>query len=285
MLEILKLLPLVLGAIATPYSAPTPHVAFKEALSYTIAVDPAREQRYDVRLEGLMYSGPVTFVMARHPEYDDRFWRYVTDLTVTVDGAPATVIREDSARWRVTAPRSGALRMSYHIVMPPPRPGVHPAWTAYVSSNAALVGGPHSFLYPENRNDLHLFVRLELPSDWVVATALKQTSGAAIRYYATTLFELIDSPILVGRLQRWSFDVDGVRHDIAYAPLPTASPFDTIAFVQSIRAMTREAVTMFGGMPYSGYHFLFRDGAYGGLEHAASVTLGAASSYLAENVM
>jgi predicted metalloprotease with PDZ domain len=66
-----------------------------------------------------------------------------------------------------------------------------------------------------------------------------------------------------------------------YWPLPDATPFDTTAFVAGVRGIAREAVRLFGRAPYREYTFVFQDGAYGGLEHLNSATLGAPSSALA----
>lgn len=68
----------------------------------------------------------------------------------------------------------------------------------------------------------------------------------------------------------------------ASQPLPNATPFDTVAFIGGIERVAREAIAVFGRPPYHEYTFMFQDGAYGGLEHLNSVTLGAPSSALAE---
>ena len=60
--------------------------------------------------------------MAAHPEYDDRYWRYVRDSTVETQGASVT--RVDSAVWQVIAPR-GVVTVRYRIALPPAEPGLH----------------------------------------------------------------------------------------------------------------------------------------------------------------
>ncbi|MGQ0703182.1 MAG: M61 family metallopeptidase, partial [Gemmatimonadales bacterium] len=68
-----------------------------------------------------------------------------------------------------------------------------------------------------------------------------------------------------------------------YWRLPEAQPFDTLAFVDGIRHIAEATISLFGSAPYRHYTFLFQDGAYGGLEHPASVTLGAPSRTLASD--
>lgn len=95
---------------------------------------------------------------------------------------------------------------------------------------------------------------------------------------------LLDSPILYGRsLRRWQFHIDGTPHEIVYWPLPEATPFDTVAFVDAIQKVAREAITVFGKPPYPHYQFLVEDGAWGALEHRNSVTLGMPSRDLARD--
>jgi predicted metalloprotease with PDZ domain len=273
--------------LAAGIASPAPEAARTTSpvgpLNYTIVVDPAHLNEYRVTLNTNVEAGRVTLVMARHPEYDDRFWRFVTDLHATSDGHPLTIVREDSARWRLESAAAGPLVVEYRIVMPPVVPGVKPSWRPYVEANAALIGGPHSFLYPTVRTARQpIRVHIDAPANWTVATALDQQ--APRDFTARDLFTLVDSPILVGMLKSWSFDVNGVPHRIAYAPIPDATPFDTVAFASLVQKMTRHTVDMFRGMPYRNFTFLFADNAYGGLEHAASVNLGAPSATLARDV-
>jgi predicted metalloprotease with PDZ domain len=264
-------------------------------LDYTITVDSARLNQYSVTLRSTWNGGPITLVMARHPEYDDRFWRFVTDLHATSNGHALAVVREDSARWRIEGAGAGRLTVEYSIAMPPVVPGVKPSWRPYVEINAAMVGGPHSFLYPTVRSSEPIRVHVAAPRGWKVATALPDTiptsrvtpteRGFTNRdFVARDIFELTDSPILTGRLLTWTFFMDDVPHRIAYAPLPDAAAFDTAAFVGLVKRMTRGSIDVFGDMPYREFTYLFVDNAYGGLEHAASVNLGAQSATLARSV-
>jgi predicted metalloprotease with PDZ domain len=125
-------------------------------------------------------------------------------------------------------------------------------------------------------------VRLEIPRDWDVATALQPTSDPRT-YYASDADALADAPFLLGHLRSWRFFVGGVPHRVVYWPLPNATPFDTVAFVGSVEKVARQAVALFGRAPWAEYSFLFQDGAQGALEHRNSVTLGAPSVGLASD--
>ena len=251
-------------------------------IAYTLRVDSADLSGYDVELRVRNASDTIRLAMAAHPEYDDRFYRYVEGLRVEARGGPATVVRQDSARWRVTAP-GGEVVVRYRIHLPPGRPDRRQAWVPFLAPSGGLVGGMHSFMYLQGETLAPAHVSLELPAGWEAATGLEPTSDPRV-FFAPSVDVLLDSPVLVGRYRSWRFAVDGVPHRVVYWALPDAVPFDTAAFVAHIEKLVREAVALFGRAPWREYSFLFQDGAFGALEHRNSVTLGAPSADLARNV-
>jgi len=255
--------------------------ARQPVIHYTLRVDSADLTAWDVEIR--LRNVPDTFrlAMAAHPEYDDRYWRYVTGLRVEGSGAPASITRADSAVWRVTAP-GGSVVVRYRIALPPPAPLPRAAWRPFLTPTGGLMGGPHAFMYVIGAELAPAHVTLDLPAGWDIATGLVATADRRT-WYASNADELMESPVLAGRLRQWHFTVDGVPHRIAYWPLPDATPFDTIAFTSGIEAMVRQAVALFDRAPYREYTFLFQDAAYGGLEHPTSVTLGAPSADLARD--
>lgn len=127
-------------------------------------------------------------------------------------------------------------------------------------------------------------VSVELPIGWRIVTGLRPIADAGQRTFAATgTEELVDSPMLVGLIRSWWFNVGAVPHEIAYLGRPGGAPFDTALFVNNVERIASATVGMFGSTPYADYHFLFEDGAFGGLEHVNSVSIGAQSSNLSEN--
>jgi predicted metalloprotease with PDZ domain len=234
---------------------------------------------FDVQIE--IRNAPDTFrlAMAKHPEYDDRFFRYVQNVRVL--SAAGSIARVDSVLWRVVAP-GGAATIAYRIQLPAPTAPPRAAWRPFLSPTGGLTGGPHTFMYIVGAElaPSHVFVRI--PSSWSIATGLTPTSEART-FYAPSAYVLVESPILVGRFRTWGFPIDGVPHTIAYWPLPNGTPFDTATFRNGIERFANEAVKLFGRPPYREYVFQFQDNAYGGLEHHNSVSLGAPSADLARN--
>jgi len=268
---------LAFALVATPATAG----AQQPVIHYTIRVDSADLTGWDVEIR--LRNVPDTFrlAMAAHPEYDDRYWRYVAGLRVEGSGGLATVTRADSALWRVTAP-GGSVVVRYRIALPPPAPLPRAAWRPFLSPAGGLIGGPHAFMYVIGAELAPAHVTLDLPAGWDIATGLVATADRRT-WFASNAEELMEAPVLAGRLRQWHFVVDGVPHRIVYWRLPDATPFDTIVFVSGIEAMVRQAVALFGRAPYREYTFLFQDGAFGALEHPTSVTLGAPSADLARD--
>ena len=248
---------------------------------YTLRVDSADLSGYDVELRLRNVADTFRLAMAKHPEYDDRYWRYVNGPSVETKRGAGAVSRLDSALWRVVAPGGEAV-VRYRIALPTPEGPPRAAWRPFLAPNGGLVGGPHSFMYVVGATLAPSHVVLDIPSGWATATGLEPTSDART-FFAPTVDLLVDSPIMIGRLRSWRFAIDGVPHRIVYWPAATATSFDTSAFAGAIEKFARQAVSLFGRAPYREFNFLFQDDAYGGLEHLNSVTLGAPSAQLAKS--
>ncbi|MEJ7811968.1 MAG: hypothetical protein WKG32_16265 [Gemmatimonadaceae bacterium] len=251
-------------------------------IRYVLRASDADSTRFDVEVHLRGARDTFQVAMAKHPEYDDRFWRFVEGLRVESRVGGATVTREDSALWRVIAP-GGEATLRYSLHLPPAPPAPRPAWRPFLSPTGGLVGSAHAFMYVVGAELAPAHVTLELPAAWRVATGLEPTADPRT-FFAPSAYVLVESPILVGRLRSWRFAVDGVPHRVVYWPRPDATPFDTAAFVSGLERLTRQAVALFGRAPYREYTFLYQDAAYGALEHPNSVTLGAPSADLARDV-
>jgi predicted metalloprotease with PDZ domain len=262
-------------------------------VTYTLTVNPADTTSISVAMVIQVPQSPVTRVaMAVHPEYNDRFWRYVRDLRAEAEGKPVAITAESDHSWRVATPGSRTT-VTYRIQLPPENSTNRAAWHTTVRSNGASINSTDTFLYLPDFPQGLVGVALRIPENWRVLSGLSCTFtriapgtqdcagvNSAATVNATTL---LDSPILLGDLHTWSFQVQGIPHEIAYWPLPNATPFDTVAFVDAIKRYAQQVFALFGGAPYKRYTFLFEDGAYGGLEHRNSVSIGAPSGDLARD--
>ena len=251
-------------------------------ISYTLRVDSADVSGFNVSMSVRGTRDTVLLAMATHPEYDDRYWRFVRDVRVESPDARATVARVDSSLWRVVA-TGGSFTVHYRLALPATAAGQRQAWRPFLRPTGGLVGGPHSFMYVVGQTLAPAHVRLDLPAAWSIATGLAPTADSRT-FYAPSALVLMESPMLVGHLRDWRFEVENVPHRVVYWPRPDASAFDSVALVGSIERLARQAITLFGRAPYRDYVFQLQDGAFGALEHPNSVTLGAPSDALARGM-
>ena len=250
-------------------------------IHYVVRVDSADLSGFEVEMRVRNAADTFRVAMAAHPEYDDRFWRYVEGVRAESPRGNASIARVDSSLWRVSAP-GGETVLRYRVRLPAPESGARGSWRPFLAATGTLTGGPHTFMYIESAPLAPAHVTIDVPDGWHVATGLVPTSDPHT-FFAPSAEVLVDSPILAGRLRSWHYAVDGTPHRVVYWPRPDATPFDTTAFVSSLERLTREAVALFRRAPYREFTFLVQDGAFGGLEHANSVTLGAASEELARS--
>src|SRR5688500_12048837 len=96
-----------------------------------------------------------------HPEYDDKYWRYIEDVrAVDGRGGSLTAVREDSVRWRVDN-AGGDVVVRYRVRFPS-EGALRPPWRPFLAATGGLVGGPHSFLYVIGHETAAASVTLDL---------------------------------------------------------------------------------------------------------------------------
>jgi predicted metalloprotease with PDZ domain len=282
---------LYIAALSGTLSAPS--TAKREPqIYYTVRIDTADLSGFDVtmQIEGAPRS--IRLSMAIHPEYDDRFWRYVRNMRAESMGKPthlAFAIEADNA-WRIYT-RNGFAIVHYRIELPRENPTSRAVWHTTLRADGASINSTDTFLYLTDFPLAPIKLNLEIPERWEVATWLDRphyvmaTSGGRLWRppFEGTTSALLDSPILLGAIRGWGFTVKGDPYGVAYWPLPNATPFDTTQFVDAIRKVAEQAQDVFSKPPEGGYVFLLEDGAWGALEHANSVTIGMPSRDLAAN--
>jgi predicted metalloprotease with PDZ domain len=252
-------------------------------IHYTMIVDSTDLSAFSVMMKVKNAPDTVRLAFNAHPEYDDKYWRYLSAMQIEGEDGNARIDRMDSSLFRVAA-KGGDFTLTYRIVLPQPQESPRAAWQPYLTPTGGLAGGPHAFMYIVGQELAPSHVTVHAPSSWRIATGLVPTSDPTT-FMAPTTAVLVESPIFVGKFSDWKFDVDGVPHRVVYwrSPAPQGQPFDSVEFVRSIKAYVEQAVVLFGRAPWREYTFIFQDNAYGGLEHANSVTLGAPSSALASD--
>jgi predicted metalloprotease with PDZ domain len=282
--------------VAGPLAAQDPLRTYSDA--FELRLDRTQpELHYDVRVSAGDYSAyGVTLSVRNAPDTlrlrlpiwapgayrVANFARNLRDLTVQVNGSAVPVVREDSSTWRAVVPRGAAATVRYTVRHPSETAASGANNRSFLRATGGLFDGPQTFVYLDGYKLVPAHVRFTLPAGWRIATGLVPTADSTT-FSAPSYDVLIDSPVMVGALRVWPFEVDGIPHRVAYWPLPDATPFDTTAFVASVRRSVVTARDVMGRLPYRDYTFMYVDGAGGGLEHLNSTTIGARSSELARD--
>lgn len=266
---------------ATPALKPGP------AIAYTVTIDTADLSGFDVTMRITGSPRMIRLAMAVHPEYNDRFWRYVRNMRAEQDGKPLAIAVEKENAWRIQTPNGKAI-IHYRIQLPREDPTNRAVWHTALRTDGASINATDTFLYLRDYPRAPLYVRFDVPEHWGIAAGLREAThlrsgGRVLHSVGGNTSTFLDSPILLGAIRKWSFAVKGVPHRIVYWPLPNATPFDTSAFVNALERLARQTFAVFGKAPYTSYTFLVEDGAWGGLEHVNSVSIGARSSDLAKD--
>ena len=248
------------------------YASSQPVIGYTLQVDTSDLSTYKVEMRIQNVPDSFRIAMMAHPEYDDRFWKYVKDLRVETKNGNGNIFREDSALWRIVAHGNEVL-LKYSIHLPTPPEGLRAAWRPFLSATGGLVGGPQSFMYIVGATLAPAYISLQIPKGWMIASGMQPTSDP-FTFYAASADVLVDAPILIGYFKTWQFAINQTPHRICYWPLPGAAPFDTTILVNYIQRFVQQCNTFFGRLPYREYSFLLQDGAYGALEHCNSVTVG-----------
>lgn len=263
-------------AIEVRYSSSQP------VINYAITIDPMDTSSYQVEMQ--IKNIPDTFqvAMMAHPEYDDRYWRFVYDFYVKSREGKGNVLREDSALWRIITNGNEAT-LHYRIHLPVLQDAFRSSWKAFLTQTGGLAGGPHSFMYVVGATLAPSYVSLSIPPSWKAVTGLQSTFEKNV-FFAPSVYVLMDDPIFVGQFTTWTFEVNAVPHRVVYWPDSSAKRFDSARLVSAFQKIVEQASRLFGRLPYREYSFMLQDGAVGALEHSNSVTVGAPSSELAANM-
>jgi predicted metalloprotease with PDZ domain len=201
------------------------------------------------------------------------FARHLLVVEAVLEEGPQPLQKLDKARWRapvVDGPLVVRARV-YAFDL-----SVRGAW---LDCDHGFVNGFCLFLRPEGRDDLPCAVQVDPPeghNDWQLATAMRRLTGGELEFgafVAANYDELIDQPLLMGRLAQASFDVLGVTHELVVQGCPEA---DLDRICTDLADVCTAQAELFGdGLPMSRYSFLTTalNTGYGGLEHRDSCAL------------
>ena len=190
----------------------------------------------------------------------------VEDLRArTTDGVSLAVDKTAKNRWRIETRGAPTVVLSYRV-----RCAQRSVTTNWIGPDYAVLNGAPTFITLVERTRRPHEIQIELPSGWTHAmTALPEVSSKRNRYRAADYEELVDSPMLAGKLAAHAFDVAGKQHFVVAAG--DYASWDGARAARDLAAIVAEAERFWGVLPYDRYLFLlmFRQGG-GGLEHRSS---------------
>ncbi|HEV7905113.1 MAG TPA: PDZ domain-containing protein [Pyrinomonadaceae bacterium] len=151
---------------------------------------------------------------------------------------------------------------------------------AKITDEWAFFTGIELFLLAEGHRNSPATVRFDVPDNWKIVSALKETRNAKV-FTAPDYDTLVDAPTEMGNFDVLNFDVEGKPHTFVSTPAG-AFPKDQNAHLADF--LTRLALVqrnIFGELPYEKYVYFYffappESNAGGGLEHLNShVVVGA----------
>lgn len=200
--------------------------------------------------------------------------RHVISVTAEVEDQAVPVRKTDKSTWRV-AEGGGPLLLRAEIYA-----NDLSVRGAFLDPDHGFFNGVSLFFRIHGLADERCVVHLAPPEDtdpaWRVATGLHRLTGDDDEFGAFMAMgyeELIDHPVLMGRLDTGRFSVTGVEHIIAIAGHHDA---DMERLEQDMRQICAGHAEFFGSrLPMNRYVFLINvlPEGYGGLEHGNSCAL------------
>ncbi|HEY1272772.1 MAG TPA: M61 family peptidase [Terriglobales bacterium] len=205
----------------------------------------------------------------------------LTGLRFTANGKDLKWRRDLQDGWtlHVEVPagvRSIEARLDYASPVESERHGVYTG-AASATDKMAVISWNTLLLYPEGftSDELKYEASLRLPEGWKFGTPLPvaSQSGSEIKFAATSLTTLVDSPVITGEFLRVVPLADNPLTEMDIAA-DSAAALDAPADVlDQFKQLVDQAQKLFGARHYRDYHFLYSLSdhvAHFGLEHHES---------------
>jgi predicted metalloprotease with PDZ domain len=145
---------------------------------------------------------------------------------------------------------------------------------AKITSDFAFFTGTELFLEPVGHRASPSKVRFELPKDWKIISALKETSDP-MAFTATDYDTLVDCPTEMGTFNVTQFQVEGKPHYLVTTPANALASDKAAQFSEMLGKVAVAQSAIFGGLPYEKYVYFYffarpESNAGGALEHLNS---------------
>ncbi len=165
-------------------------------------------------------------------------------------------------RWRIDTGSAKKFKVTYRTYCN--EQSVRTNWVGV--SYGVLTGAATFVTIPDQRDRPHR-VSLKLPNGWRrSATSLRPDGKELHHYRAESYDELVDSPIVAGKMEIFPFIVAGVEHYLV--DVNPTSDVDGEKAANDLSKIIAEVHKVWGVVPYERYYFINVNAAGGGgLEH------------------
>ena len=145
---------------------------------------------------------------------------------------------------------------------------------AKITNDFAFFTGTELFLEVARHRNSPIKVRFDLPKDWKIISALKETSDPMV-FTATDYDSLVDAPTEMGRFDTTQFQVEGKPHYLVTTPAGALPKEKAEQFAGMLAKVAAAQSSIFGGLPYEKYVYFYffsrpESNAGGALEHLNS---------------
>lgn len=213
-------------------------------------------------------SGPLELMMAvwTPGSYLVReYAQHVEGVTASGPSGPLPIRKTAKNRWLVEPGDAASVAFSYRVYAR--RLSVQ---GNFVDADMAVLNGAPTFIVPVGVGAVDVLVEPAWPG---VATALPpHPDGDPHHFRAPDLDALIDTPVVMGTLQRHAFAVHGVPHELVN--LGGDGRWDQERSARDVARIVETQIAFWGAIPYDRYLFLNAIAeAGGGLEHEHSTLM------------
>lgn len=212
--------------------------------------------------------------------------RHVESLTGLSDGAASAARKIRKNAWRVGLEGAREIALRYRVYC-----NELTVRTNHVDESHAFLNGAAVFLAVDGHEDAPSTLDVVVPRGWQLITALDGAASpessspnrpsvwegeSTVRFVASDLDALVDSPLELGELRTERIHVHGVPHDIALWPKHRADDVQIASLLRDFATVIATEAAWFGGsLPYDRYTLFLHlsPRARGGLEHLSSASV------------
>ena len=152
------------------------------------------------------------------------------------------------------------------------------AGSSYLDDKQLYINGINCFLYVPDRIEEECQLELIIPSDYTVASGLKETSKH--KFVCADFHELVDTPFIASNdLQHYEYIESGVKFHLWFQG--ECKP-DWKLLETDFKKFSKVQIAAFGDFPTKEYHFIFQiltHKAFHGVEHYNSTVILLGPSY------